>query len=263
MDTEDLNQDLSNDEQIKENLIQDKNEEPDEKEEVLNENKNKIEISSEIQIEIKTDENINAKIKKNDDIDDNSDGKDNNNINLKNQNPNNNISNENNINSNNSHHTRELYVINNRDKKHVKVSAKVIMVILIIIHYAPSPACFAEFILNIIHKEDIEFELFESIFYFFLWIILIFKIIFHKGSKRRFFPCLNALSTICVLGLIIMAILNIVNLSKGGRGKTKLLFQIRVILYIVIIVFDVGFFILIIILIIASKNVNLSFIKIR
>ena len=210
MDTEELNQDLSNNEQIKENLIQNKNEEnedSDEKEEVQIENKIKnIEISNEIQIEIKNDKIINVKSEKSDDVDDNSDDEDNDdNVDLKNQNPQNNIPNENNINNNNNNNDqiREFYERNNRNKKDIKISAKIIIVILIIIHYAPSLACFAELILNIVKNEDIEFEFLESIFYFFLWITLIFKIIFHKGSKRRFFPCLNVLSTISVLGLII------------------------------------------------------------
>ena len=60
-----------------------------------------------------------------------------------------------------------------------------------------------------------------------------------------------------------MGIINIVNFSEGGRGKTRFLFQIKTILYIIIIVFDIIFFIIIVILITVSKNVNLSFIKIR
>jgi len=286
MDTEELNEDAPDDEQIKENLIQSKNEETDEEdekkeeegeEEVLIENgiKNN-KISNEIQIEVKNNEAIIDKNGKNDDIDDNSDdeddndddndnGKDNNNVNLENQNPNpnNNISNENHINNYNNEQIKEFYNRTNEHKKDVKVSAPIMIVILIIIHYAPSFACFGELIINIGNNGEVGLEILESFFYIILWIALIFKIVFHKGSKRRFFPCCNVLSAISAVGLIIIGIASIVLFSDGGNSKTRFLFQIKVMLYIFIIAFDIIFFIIIIILIACSKKVNLSFIKIR
>jgi len=287
MDTEELNEDAPDNEQIKENLIQSKNEEPDEEDEeeeekeeegdeevqIENRIKNNI-ISNEIQIEVKNNEVIIDKNGKNDNIDDNSDdedsnnddndnGKDNNNVNLTNQNPNNNVPNENNINNYNNEQIKEFYNRTNRHKKDVKVNAPFIMVILIIIHYTPSFICFGELIINIGNNGEVGLEILESFFYIILWIALIFKIIFHKGSKRRFFPCCNVLSAISAIGLIIIGIASIVLFSDGRNSKTRFLFQIKVMLYIFIIAFDIIFFIIIIILIACSKKVNLSFIKIR
>lgn len=291
MDTEELNEDVPDNEQIKENLIQGKNEEPDEEDEKEKEDEKEEEeeeeevqienriknnkISNEIQIEVKNSEVIIVKNGKNDDINNNFDDEDsddddydndknNNNANLNNQNPNpnNNVSNENHINNFNNEQIKEFYKRRNH-KKDVKVSAPIMMVVLIIIHYAPSFACFGELIINIGNNEEVGLEILESFFYIILWIALIFKIIFHKGSKRKCFPCCNVLSTISVVGLIILGIVSIVLFSKGGNSKTKFVHQIKAMLYIFIIAFDVIFFIIIIILIAASKKVNLSFIKIR